>query len=707
MGTKALRPNRRNLLHQMKDSVTDRELFLSAQYGNALSVYARALAKEKNIQMKVDYNLLLESETAYTDGKQIYLNTGNCITNQLPDRKQKIRSHEGMVAHECGHIRFSDMNRRRTYVKGYSEGIIFPEPPIAGTAQDRKNWCEIRALLDRKDMAAIGVLRKLAADLNNILEDVYIEMMMSYEYQGSVRSALRMNADLIVSSIPDESLRKMKGDEGLAIMVDLILRYARMGRTEAERGYSKAYIRSLNQCRGIIDGAVVSQDPDSRFRAANQLILKLWKYVKGVISKAREELKDIPGEEMMKELEDFLEKNCKWVVLSEYHGEELGESGTEIPGWTGKPSTGKPDSAGGSGNSSDSSGDEDRNEDSGGEVQIGQEIWTQLNDFRSGQEEPDAGNDRMDITDRMAEILNRLAKEKLDRKEEQSLKERRIKEIQRQDLGDAHKGVRVEFHRNIEPGENALCVFHSFEPEIQKVVRYLEKEIEEILVHRDEGLVKGLYMGKRMDRSRLYRQDGKLFSKRILPDEGISLAVAILVDNSGSMDTAGRITCALKASMAIYLFCRRLDIPVMVYGHSEHISGYREIVDIYSYADFDSEDGQDYLRIAEMVTHDQNRDGAALRLAGNCLLKREEEVRLLILISDGLPNAYNYYGETARDDLKEIKRNLEKQGIQLFAAAIGEDKENIEEIYGDGFLNISDLKMMPMKLGKLLTQYIR
>ena len=52
MGTKALRPNRRNLLHQMKDSVTDRELFLSAQYGNALSVYARALAKEKNIQMK-------------------------------------------------------------------------------------------------------------------------------------------------------------------------------------------------------------------------------------------------------------------------------------------------------------------------------------------------------------------------------------------------------------------------------------------------------------------------------------------------------------------------------------------------------------------------------------------------------------------------------------------------------------------------------
>ena len=283
LSTKALQSGSRAILRRMRDSLTDQELFLSTQYGSALSTYARALAKEKDIRMKVEYDISPESEAAYTDGRLIYLNTGNCITNQLSDRKQKIQSHEGLVAHECGHIRFSDMNRRQAYVEGYSEGIIFPEPPIAGNAQDKKSWSEIQDRLDRKDLATIGVLQKLAADLHNILEDVYIKLAMSYEYQGSVKSALRMNAELITSSIPDESMRKMKGEEDLVIMVDLILRYARMGKTEAELGYSKDYIRSLNQCRGIIDRAVVSQDPDSRFRAANQLILKLWKYAKGVV----------------------------------------------------------------------------------------------------------------------------------------------------------------------------------------------------------------------------------------------------------------------------------------------------------------------------------------------------------------------------------------------------------------------------------------
>ncbi len=695
MSTKALQSGSRAILRRMRDSLTDQELFLSIQYGSALSTYARALAKEKDIRMKVEYDISPESEAAYTDGRLIYLNTGNCITNQLSDRKQKIQSHEGLVAHECGHIRFSDMNRRQAYVEGYSEGIIFPEPPIAGNAQDKKSWSEIQDRLDRKDLVTIGVLQKLAADLHNILEDVYIELAMSYEYQGSVKSAFRMNAELITSSIPDESMRKMKGEEDLVIMVDLILRYARMGKTEAELGYSKDYIRSLNQCRGIIDRAVVSQDPDSRYRAANQLILKLWKYAKGVVRRARQNLKGIPDKEMQKELEDYLKKNCKWIVLSESNDREQGKSRMKIPGWTGKSS--------GDNDGSAADGTEDEN----GNVDGNQEGQEQLKKFRSGQEEPDTGKNCSGITGRMPEIVNGLATEKLTREKEQSLIERRKQEIKRQDLGTVHKEIGVEYHRSIEPGENAICIYDKLEPELQKVVRHLEKEIEEILVRRDEGLVTGLYMGKRLDRSRLYRQDGKLFSRRVLPDEGISLAVAILVDNSGSMRWDRRIRCALKAAMSLYLFCSRLDIPVMVYGHSNHDEGIKEIVDIYSYADFDSRDGKDYLRIAEMTTHDGNRDGAALRIAGDCLLKREEEVRLLILISDGKPNANYYYGETARKDLQQIKKTLEKQGIQLFAAAIGDDKENIEEIYGNGFLNISDLETMPVKLGKLLTQYIR
>lgn len=86
---------------------------------------------------------------------------------------------------------------------------------------------------------------------------------------------------------------------------------------------------------------------------------------------------------------------------------------------------------------------------------------------------------------------------------------------------------------------------------------------------------------------------------------------------------------------------------------------------------------------------------------------REEEIKLLILISDGNPRENNYFGETAKLDLQNVKRNLERKGVKMFAAAIDDDRQKIEEIYQDGFLNISDLKAMPLKLAGLLTNYLR
>ena len=48
-----------------------------------------------------------------------------------------------------------------------------------------------------------------------------------------------------------------------------------------------------------------------------------------------------------------------------------------------------------------------------------------------------------------------------------------------------------------------------------------------------------------------------------------------------------------------------------------------------------------------------------------------------------------------------------EMGVTLFSAAIGDDREVIEDIYGDSFFFISDLKTMPQKLAALLLRYIR
>ena len=47
---------------------------------------------------------------------------------------------------------------------------------------------------------------------------------------------------------------------------------------------------------------------------------------------------------------------------------------------------------------------------------------------------------------------------------------------------------------------------------------------------------------------------------------------------------------------------------------------------------------------------------------------------------------------------QNIVRQCRQKGIEVLACAIGDDKENIAAIYGDSFIDISDLSRLPKTL---------
>ena len=96
-----------------------------------------------------------------------------------------------------------------------------------------------------------------------------------------------------------------------------------------------------------------------------------------------------------------------------------------------------------------------------------------------------------------------------------------------------------------------------------------------------------------------------------------------------------------------------------------------------------------------------------LRFVAEKLSKRPESVKLLILVSDGQPAADGYYGTAAEEDLRGIKQEYQRKGILFIAAAIGNDKQNIERIYGDSFLDICDLNQLPTKLTNVVKRHVR
>lgn len=90
------------------------------------------------------------------------------------------------------------------------------------------------------------------------------------------------------------------------------------------------------------------------------------------------------------------------------------------------------------------------------------------------------------------------------------------------------------------------------------------------------------------------------------------------------------------------------------------------------------------------------------------LLKQPEEKKLLLLVSDGQPaGTGGYLGSAAEADLRGIKKEYTNKGILFVAAAIGDDKENIERIYGDAFLEISDLTKLPFLLVKKIEKELK
>ena len=232
----------------------------------------------------------------------------------------------------------------------------------------------------------------------------------------------------------------------------------------------------------------------------------------------------------------------------------------------------------------------------------------------------------------------------------------------------------------------------------------MQKQVLQVLKDRRQGgKQNGLLMGRRLEARSLVRNDGRYFYKNNLPQDNAELAVSLLVDESGSMGCLDRITTARAASIVIYDFCKRLRIPVMIMGHT---AGGKQ-VELFSYADFDSIDGKDCYRMMDMSARGCNRDGAALRYVAEQLVKRPEQHKLLILISDGQPNDDGYTGTGAEADLRGIRREYTNKGVTLFAAAIGDDRENIERIYQEGYLDITDLNQLPQNLARLIARYVR
>lgn len=306
------------------------------------------------------------------------------------------------------------------------------------------------------------------------------------------------------------------------------------------------------------------------------------------------------------------------------------------------------------------------------------------------------------ILDKMAE---RSACEQLENERLQELNET----AQNISYGNIHEGVGIRVNRISSVDEELVEQYDQIAGSLLAISKQMQKSlVKQLKESRRGGRMTGLLMGRRLDTHALCRNDGKVFYKNSLPNEIPEMAVGLLLDESGSMSSCDRCTYARATAIILYDFCRGLDIPVMIYGHSTgYDSSNRDTVDLYSYAEFESIDQEDQYRMMDISARGGNRDGAALRFVAEQLSKRPEEIKILMIVSDGQPADTGYGGTAAEEDLRGIRQEYQRKNIIFVAAAIGDDKQNIERIYGDSFMDITDLNQLPAKLTGVVRRHIR
>lgn len=215
--------------------------------------------------------------------------------------------------------------------------------------------------------------------------------------------------------------------------------------------------------------------------------------------------------------------------------------------------------------------------------------------------------------------------------------------------------------------------------------------------------------------SRLWRvgrsQDAKLFERELKADAS-DFVVDVLIDASGSqMSRQGEV--ALQAYI-ISEALSNVEIPHRVMSFCT----FWDYTILHRFREYDDPRSANE-NIFNYVTSSNNRDGLAIKTAGYGLLAREEEKKILIVLSDGKPydvlvnrpNARNpkpYQGKEAIADTATEIRRLRNLDVSVLGVFTGEEKDLATEkkIFGKDFAYIRNIKNFSKIVGRYLTKQL-
>ncbi|MEB8124541.1 VWA domain-containing protein [Staphylococcus succinus] len=281
-------------------------------------------------------------------------------------------------------------------------------------------------------------------------------------------------------------------------------------------------------------------------------------------------------------------------------------------------------------------------------------------------------------------------------------------------LKGINQNVEIKWNRpDIQP--NYIIDYHKVESEVQfeikDLIQIIKKTIDREYQDKRRNLTKG-----RLQKNLLnwfIDDQYKLFYKKQDLSQTFDATFTLLVDASASMQDKMEET--IKGVVLFHETLKSLNVKHEILAFNEDAfdaddTKQPNVIDeiiAYDHSTFD----KDGPRIMALEPQDDNRDGVAIRIGSDRLMRRSHNQRFLIVFSDGEPSAYNYSQDGILDTYEAVE-TARKMGIEVFNVflsqeAITEDiEQTIHNIYGQYSIFVEGVENLPNLLSPLLKKLL-
>ena len=633
-------------------TLEEKEVWIRRYYPFCESYMKLALADRNNIpQLEIGLD-----KGSYTDHAIIHIGIGTLEEN---DEESLLRSVLFLIGHEVQHVR-STTQRAWTY--GLTRGFQVILEEYANKTETKKKVFRkeadydvyIKELASRGCCISTGSLQRFVHFVANSLEDGRIERIRCIKRPGFKDYMIAFRGrDWQKNEVESSFVQNLDDPRTyLLLVLNQILNLATM--SIYQKGFTK--ICPIDSRPQILIHSLMSDIAagvaSANCRGCMEHAIAICKKLAVEIIEAS---KFTPLEELLSEILSFLIEECG---SSSFEGTDSRNEET----------------------SSESSGILFGKSELEGELNSSQEDKKDSINHSTG-DSPEKEEECMDglitaakaasddeITDAVRDVYidERLNKK---RKEDFIDKEKAVDDDSLPDLEDVNTHYDTQINLNEEARTYPVNERMPFELKGQANV--LKRKVEKIFHNMQKPILRGRRTGQ-LDATMAYKlamNQMDCFMKKGEVSEFDGCAY-FLADNSGSMQGNRQENCCKALAKIEHAFQDVMPLKIVAFNADDCCSVRHQV--LKNWSEKVSSNGS-YNFLTHCYANGGNKDGYSIRVATEELLHRPERKKILIVLSDGLPSAYEK--NDGEKDVNDAVRKARKAGISVISIFFGDDSE--------------------------------